>query len=58
MKIYKNGNSYYKMVRPVGCSNIRGYEHYALWQPVKKFLCFWINCRESFYLDMIGFIKV
>ena len=36
--IYKNSNKFYKMVKPVGATKIIGYEHYALWQPVKKFL--------------------
>jgi hypothetical protein len=63
--VYKYGThgikletSYYKMLKKPGETKIRGYEHYALWLPVKKFLCFWIRRGEPFYLDMEGFEKI
>ena len=49
---------YYKMLKPVGHCSIKGYEHYALWQPVKKILGFWFECGKEFYLDDYGFEKV
>lgn len=57
-KIYINGDKYFKMKRPIGHSIVPGYGYCALWQPVKKFLCFWIPYGEKFYLDMMGFEEV
>jgi hypothetical protein len=55
-KIYKNGNEFYKMIRPVGSWSFQ--KHYALWRPVKKFLSFWVsNGKQDFWLDMMGFKK-
>ena len=58
--IYKNAetNVYYKMLKPVGTLTIKGYQHYALWRPVKKFLIFWISCGEDFWLDIAGFEEI
>lgn len=58
-KIYKNSDKYYKMIKPVGSWDIKGYKHYALWQPVKRFLwIFFIPVKSKFWLDMYGFEKV
>lgn len=57
-KLYKNGDRYYRMVQPVGRYDRDGCRHYALWQPIRKFLWFWINNGERFWLDMDGFEEV
>ena len=56
--IYKENKKYFKMLHPAGHCSLKGYEHFILWQPVKKILWFWINCGQEFYLDDYGFEKV
>ena len=61
--IYKNRDSYFLMLKPVGHCTIRGYEHYALWLRMKKckflgFTFFWKYGQQEFYLDMYGFEKL
>ena len=57
--LYKRDNEYFIMFKPVGSWNREDCRHYALWQPVKRFLwIFWINSREKFWLDMYKFEKV
>ena len=51
--IYETYGKYYKMIKSPRRPN-----GYALWKPVRKFLCFWIRNGENFYLDMHGFKKV
>lgn len=46
------------MIKPVGSWNRDGCRHYALWQPVSKFLWFYISDGEQFWLDMYGFEKI
>ena len=59
-ELYKNTETeeHYKMLKPVGSWKRDGCTHYALWQPVKKVLFFWVPSRQAFWLDMYGFIKV
>ncbi len=58
-KLYKNGDKYYKMTKPVGYWTGKGYKHYVLWQTVKCFLwIFFIPVKKQFWLDMYGFEKV
>jgi len=53
-KIYKNGDRYYKMVKPVG-----SWGNYALWQPLKKFKLFgFFSSGKQFWLDDYGFEKI
>ena len=62
--IYVNDNHYYRMLKPVGTFSSKSYEHYALWQPVKKHRFLWFTFyikdsrRKHFLLDMEGFEKV
>lgn len=62
--IYSNnkGCSYYRMLKPAGHCSMSGYEHYALWQPVKRIKFLWtflyFACGQRFYLDIYGFRKV
>jgi hypothetical protein len=59
MKIYKYGVGYYRMLQSVGSNKTKGYEHYALWQPVRRFLFWWIRTgKPDFWLDMYGFEEV
>ena len=56
--IYKAKGKYYQQLKPVGSWKFKGREHYALWQPVKKFLWWYIPNGREFWLDMYGFEKV
>lgn len=49
--IYKYGEKYYRMKKKPG----EGYLDYALWQPVKKILFFYLDYGTSFWLDTWGF---
>ena len=49
-KIYLSDGKYYKLVKEG--------EPYCLWQPVKKFLWFYVNCGSPFLLDKEGFYKM
>jgi hypothetical protein len=57
MKVFKNGDSYYRMIKPVGSWSRQGCQHYALWRPVRKLLWFFVRIRskEDFWLDTEGF---
>lgn len=52
--IYKTEGRFFKQIRPVG----QGLRNYALWQPVVRFLFFWIPWGSRFWLDDYGFEPV
>jgi hypothetical protein len=52
--IYRSGDRFYKQLKPPGS----GRGAYALWQPVRKFLCFYLAHKNTFWLDMEGFEPV
>ena len=58
--IYKNGDRFFKMLKPVGSYNVEGRRHYALWIKVVKVWGFYIKAKDAspFWLDMEGFEKV
>lgn len=52
MKIWTWEGRFYKQVKPVGSWKRPGCAHYALWQPVKRFLwLFWVDSGERFWLE-------
>lgn len=57
-----NSGDYYRMLKPVGCCDMKGYRHYALWQPLKKIKFLWFNFYvkkgQKFLLDMYGFEEI
>jgi len=54
--MYKNGNNFYVMVKPVGSWDRDGCRHYALWQKVwKRWFPFPVG--KEFWLDTAGFKK-
>jgi hypothetical protein len=50
--IFKYDNRYFCQ------STLRGFRNYALWQPVKKFLFFYLPWGQKFWLDLYGFEPV
>lgn len=58
--IYKNDDSYFKRLKPVGHCTVLGHEHYALWIRMKKHRFLGITFftkygQPRFLLDMAGF---
>lgn len=49
--VYKYDGLFYKQIRPPG----QGPRNYALWQPVVRFLFFWVPVKQRFWLDDAGF---